>query len=143
MDLNGSVAELRRPLDPGRICREHQADIGGRVDDQGDGAGGGNRTTAAKPLEGKAGAALKGRVTLKGKAPDIAALTQQFQAADEVKPDQKEACFDMAPDAEKSEQMWTIGKDNGVGNVVVWIQPAGGDYFKIDPAKPTWPPRSN
>ena len=49
------------------------------------------------------------------------------------------ACFDMAPDAEKTEQVWKIGKDNGVGNVVVWIQPPEGYYFTSDPAKPTWP----
>jgi len=91
-----------------------------------------------KPVEGKAGATLKGRVTLKGKAPDVAALTEQLQGA--MKSSQsKEACFEMAPDAEKSEQIWKIGKDNGVGNVVVWIQPEAGDYFKSDPAKPTWP----
>ena len=35
--------------------------------------------------------------------------------------------------------MWKIGKDNGVANVVVWIQPPEGSYFKSDPAKPTWP----
>ena len=91
-----------------------------------------------KPLEAKAGATLKGRVTLKGKEPDLAALTQQLQAIMKGKPDQMTACFDMAPDAEKSEQVWKIGKDNGVGNVVVWIQPPADYYFKSDPAKPTW-----
>ena len=107
------------------------------------GGGPKNNTTAGpsaalKPVEGKAGATLKGRVTLKGNAPDVAALTEQLQGA--MKSSQsKEACFEMAPDAEKSEQIWKIGKDNGVGNVVVWIQPDAGDYFKSDPAKPTWP----
>ena len=45
------------------------------------------------------------------------------------------ACFDMAPDAEKSEQEWRLGKDNGVGNVVVWIQPPEGYYFKSRPGQ--------
>ena len=96
-------------------------------------------SAAMKPLEGKAGATLRGRVVLKGKEPDIAALTQQLQTIMKGKPDQMTACFDMAPEAEKSEQVWKIGKDNGVGNVVVWIQPPEGSYFKSDPAKPTWP----
>ncbi len=96
-------------------------------------------SVALKPLEAKAGATLKGHVKLTGKAPDLAALTQQLQTIMKGKPDQLTACFDMAPDAEKSEQVWKIGKDNGVGNVVVWIQPPADYYFKSDPAKPTWP----
>ena len=96
---------------------------------------------AAKPLEGKPGATLKGRVTLKGQGPNVAALTQDLQTAIKGKPDQLTACFDMAPDAEKSQQIWRLGKNNGVGNVVVWIQPPEGYYFKSDPAKPTWPPK--
>ncbi len=102
----------------------------------------GQTTTASaalKPIDGKAGATSRGRVVLKGKEPDIAALTQQLQTIMKGKPDQMTACFDMAPEAEKSEQVWKIGKDNGVGNVVVWIQPPEGSYFKSDPAKPTWP----
>ena len=92
-----------------------------------------------EPLTGKAGATLKGRVTLKGSAPDVAALTQQLQSLIKGKPDSMEACFNIAPDAEKTEQVWKIGKDNGVGNVVVWLEPSDGHYFASDPAKPTWP----
>ena len=102
--------------------------------------GGATNTAKAEPLLGKAGSTLKGRVTLKGKAPDIDALTQEVQASIKGKPDQLAACFDVPP-PEKSEQMWKIGKDNGVGNVVVWIQPPDGYYFKSDPAKATWPPK--
>ena len=99
-------------------------------------------TEKAKPLPGKPGATLKGRVTLQGSPPNLAALTQQLQSLIKGKPDSLTACFDMAPDAEKSEQVWKIGKDNGVGNVVVWIQPPDGYFFQSDPKKPTWPEKA-
>jgi hypothetical protein len=97
-------------------------------------------TEEKKPLEGKPGTVLKGKVTLKGSAPDLAALTSTLQNSIKTKPDQMTACFEMAPDAEKSQQYWVVdAATKGVGNVVVWIQPPGGYYFKIDPTKDkTW-----
>lgn len=87
-----------------------------------------------KPLEGKAGAVLKGKVTIKGK-PNTDALTKEIQKAMLDKVEQKATCFDMAPDAEKTEQKWVIDdKTGGVGNVVVWIQPPENTFFKVDPA---------
>ena len=91
-----------------------------------------------KALPAKHGAVLRGKVTIKG-APDIAA--ENAELADEIskKPDQKPACYDMAPDAERSQQKWVLDGKGGVGNVVVWIQPPANDYFQVDPNDKTWP----
>ena len=117
----------------------------GDDDDSGAGPskGAGSTTTAKteelKPLPSKQGATLKGKVTLKGAAPDIAALNAKYQAAIKSKPDQIGTCFDMAPEAEKTEPYWHIGAGNGVADAVVWIQPPQGYYFEVDKAQKTWP----
>ena len=119
----------------------------GRPEDEEDaGAGDGGGAAAAgpataaelKPLPAKHGAVLRGKVTFKG-APDIAAVNAEL--ADEIskKPDQKPTCFDMAPDAEKTQQKWVLDGKDGVGNVVVWIQPPANTYFQVDPNDKTWP----
>jgi hypothetical protein len=116
-------------------------------DDDESGAGpskGASATTTAKaeelkPLPGKQGATLKGKVTLKGAAPDIKALNEKYQADIKMKPDQLATCFDMAPEAEKTEPFWHIGADNGVSDAVVWIQPPEGYFFEVDKAQKTWP----
>jgi hypothetical protein len=97
------------------------------------------KTEDLKPLSGKVGATLKGKVTLKGAAPNIVALTTQLQDAIKTKQDQAATCFDMAPEAEKTEQVWHIGEGNGVSDAVVWIQPPEGYYFEVDKANKTWP----
>ena len=93
-----------------------------------------------KALPAKHGAVLKGKVTLKGAKPDLAALTQQLQDAIKQKPDQMAACFDIpaSDEAQKMQQQWVIDDQGGVGNVVVWIQPPSGSYFAIDPSDKTW-----
>jgi hypothetical protein len=105
---------------------------------------GANPTTTAqaeelKPLPSKAGATLKGKVTLKGAKPDIDALNAKYQMDIKSKPDQVATCFDMAPEAEKTEPFWHIGEGNGVSDAVVWIQPPEGYYFEVDTAHKTWP----
>jgi hypothetical protein len=86
-------------------------------------------------LPGKEGAVLKGRVTLKGSKPDTAVLTTQMQ--DLMKKKDTPTCFDMAPEAEKTQQKWILGDAGdgkvGVGNVVVWIQPPDGSFFRVSP----------
>ena len=92
-----------------------------------------------QPLEGKPGAVLKGRVVLKGDAPDVAALSKQLAAAMAQSRD-KATCYDSAPEVERIQPAWVFGKDGGVGNVVVWIQPPEGYFFKVDLEKnKTWP----
>ena len=115
-------------------------------EDAGAGDGGGaaaaGPATAAelKPLPAKHGAVLRGKVTIKG-APDIAA--ENAELADEIskKPDQKPTCYDIAPEAEKTQQKWVLDGKGGVGNVVVWIQPPANTYFQVDPNDKTWPDR--
>ena len=117
------------------------------VDDEGGGpaagADGGVKPPVVKaelkPLEGKAGAVLRGKVTLKG-SPNIDALAALVKNTIQAKKDDKGTCFDMAPDAEKTQQKWVIDdKTHGVGNVVVWIQPDPDHFFKVDPAGKSWP----
>jgi hypothetical protein len=116
----------------------------GDDDSSGEPSKGAGATTTAKtedlkPLPSKAGATLKGKVTLKGAAPDVAALNAKYQQDIKSKPDQIATCFDMAPEAEKTEPYWHIGADNGVSDAVVWIQPPEGYYFEVDTAHKTWP----
>jgi hypothetical protein len=116
----------------------------GDDDESGEPSKGGGPTVAAKteelkPLPSKAGATLKGKVTLKGTGPDIAALNAKYQMDIKSKPDQIATCFDMAPEAEKTEPYWHIGAGNGVSDAVVWIQPPEGYYFEVDAANKTWP----
>jgi hypothetical protein len=51
-----------------------------------------------------------------------------------MKEKNEEHCF-KGSDDEKSQQVWRIGKNNQVGNVIVWIHPAEGTYFKIEEGK--------
>jgi hypothetical protein len=106
-----------------------EADVGG---DSGS-VGGGAPTAPVelKPLASKQGATLKGRVTLKG-VPDKDAETMKLQAQMLAKTDQRAACYDLAPDAQKTQQVWVTDGQGGVGNVVVWIQPPPGYYFAVD-----------
>ena len=90
-------------------------------------------------MPSKPGATLKGKVTLKGSPPDLAALNAKYQADIKSKPDQVGTCFDMAPEAEKTEPFWRIGAGNGIADAVVWIQPPEGYYFEVDTSHKTWP----
>jgi hypothetical protein len=89
---------------------------------------------------------LKGRVTLKGERPDVAALDKALLAKMEANQDRKH-CLEGASEEEKSQQTWRVGKDTagrlskgaGVANVFVWLKPPEGKYFKIDWDKKPWP----
>jgi hypothetical protein len=81
---------------------------------------------------------LKGRVTLKGSPPNLDAMTKELQDAMKAKTDDTNACIDTAPADQKDQQKWRIGKNQGVGNVFVWLEPPKGKYFKVDMAKKTW-----
>ncbi len=81
---------------------------------------------------------LKGRVTLEGAEPDLAAETKDLHSKMEANAQDGKFCLS-APDAEKNQQKWVIGQNKGVGNVFVWLQPPSGKYFKVDMSKKTWP----
>jgi hypothetical protein len=111
--------------------------------DTGGDTGGGSTAGPAKPAEmtalpAKHGAVLRGKVTIQG-APDINYENQELVDEISKKPDQKPACYDIAPEAEKTQQKWVLDGKGGVGNVVVWIQPPTNGYFQIDPNDKTWP----
>lgn len=100
------------------------------------GKSGGSKEKTA--VEGNYSGTLKGKVTFKGKAPDLDAATKELVA--QMEKGDKAHCVDSATAAEKSQQKWIISKDNGLANVVVWIKPAEkNQYFKIDKSKKTWP----
>jgi hypothetical protein len=84
-------------------------------------------------------ATVKGRVTLKGDKPDIEALNKEMLKAIDANQDKNHCLSDKAPADQKEQQTWRIGKDNGVGNVFVWLEPPEGHYFKIDWDKKPWP----
>jgi len=80
---------------------------------------------------------VKGRITVEGDKPDVAALTKDLVAAIEANKQDGKFCME-APEDQKSEQIWRFGPNNGVGNVFVWLAPPEGKYFKIDWDKKSW-----
>jgi hypothetical protein len=80
---------------------------------------------------------VKGRVTLEGDKPDVAALTKDVLAAIEANKQDGKFCLEAPPD-QKDQQTYRIGQNNGVGNVFVWLAPPEGKYFKIDWDKKPW-----
>jgi hypothetical protein len=74
---------------------------------------------------------LKGKITLKGAAPDIETATKDLLAQINAK-DDKATCLKGSP-SEVTEQTYRLGgPDNKqVGNVFVWIMPETGTYFQI------------
>jgi hypothetical protein len=82
---------------------------------------------------------LKGKVTLAGEKPNLEELNTKFKA--KIDKDQTVCLAADAPDEQKTQQEWRISKDGGVGNVVVWLRPADGTYFKKHDADPAWAPK--
>lgn len=83
---------------------------------------------AKKALEGKGTGTIKGKVTLDGDAPAGAKV--------KVDPNNKDAAHCMKGDLE--DLTWVVGKDKGLGNVIVYLKPPAGSYFKVDTSKKTW-----
>jgi hypothetical protein len=88
------------------------------------------------PLGSTGWTTVKGRVTLKGEKPDLAAMNKDVKAAIDAFRD-REDCL-AAPDDQKDQQTWRIGKKDGVANVFVWLAPPEGKYFEIDWDKKPW-----
>jgi hypothetical protein len=106
-----------------------------------DEGGSGTPTKAAKgemkELASTGWGTLKGKVTLEGSLPgDIDKQNTELLASIDKNTD-KAICLS-GPESEKTQQSWRV-KDGAVENVVVWLRPPEGHYFKIDMADPTWP----
>jgi len=63
-------------------------------------------------------------------------LTKAFQ--DKIKQDRDYCLAAGASEFEKSFFEWVVDDKGGVGNVVVWLRPPQGQYFKVDLSKKTW-----
>jgi hypothetical protein len=81
-----------------------------------------------KPLETAKRGTIKGKVALAGNKPDTTALDKTLKSAME-KHQNKDVCL-AGTEAEKSQQKYIIN-DGGVGNVVVYLKPPKGSYFKL------------
>jgi len=95
--------------------------------DGSDGAGDGDKTALATTGWGT----LQGQVTLDSNVPAGASFD------DKMKNNKDKVVCLMGP---KSDQTWLLSKDGKkrVQNVVVWLDPGPGKYFKVDPSKKTW-----
>src|SRR5947208_2304235 len=91
----------------------------------------------AKPVPAKTEAGkdtvLKGRVTLKGGPPNVDSDDEGLRKSIRDKNLTSE-CITSVPEKDKDQvgqQNWKVSADGGVGNVVVWLRPPPGYYFKI------------
>jgi hypothetical protein len=91
-----------------------------------------------QPVASTGWATVRGRVTLEGNPPDVAALDRELLAKMDANQDRKH-CLAGASEAEKSQQTWRVGKDRGVCNVFVWLAPPEGRCFPIDWDRKPWP----
>jgi hypothetical protein len=88
--------------------------------------------TMAVPLPKPRENVLRGKVTVQGKKPDLARLTEDLRAAIAKNTD-KDFCLGGSAE-EVAQQTWQIGAKGGVGNVFVWIEPAEtGAFFQVSP----------
>jgi len=82
----------------------------------------GGSSKGVKFVEGKGTGTLKGHVKLDGTV-DVKTLTKEYQARFNEKADQKDYCLKGGPESVE-EQRYRVGRNNQVGNVFVWIEPA-------------------
>lgn len=94
------------------------------------GGGGSSGGAEAKKSTIKPGTAtVTGKVVYSGDLPVIASLTKVMdEHAD------KKTCHE-GTEAEKVDQTWTIGKDRGVANAVIWLSPPGDSEFEVKDEK--------
>jgi hypothetical protein len=102
-------------------------------DSTGDKKGGSEDAGGGKTLLASNGwGAIKGQVTLDGSVPEGASFVDKMN-----KHKDKARCLK----GPKHDQTWLVATKGGkkvVQNVVVWLDPGEGKYFKVDPAKKTW-----
>src|SRR5262245_20849398 len=93
------------------------------------------RAPAPRPRVPRGKSILRGKIVLKGDAPNVETLTKQLRKAIDDLRDEgiKGYCLN-CDDFEKSQQAYRLGgpKNKQVGNVFVWIAPAEGGFFPID-----------
>jgi hypothetical protein len=89
---------------------------------------GGEKTAVASTGTGT----IKGKVVYDGELPAPGDLKAAMQAVSKV--EEREHCLK----ADTENPTWILGADKGVKNVVVWVRPPDGQYFKItgDQTKP-------
>ncbi|HJT78321.1 MAG TPA: hypothetical protein VJ739_14050, partial [Gemmataceae bacterium] len=99
----------------------------------------GPRRVGLQELPSTGWGTLEGRVTLDGPAPEglIKEMNASLMKLME-RNNNKDVCL-AAPESQRTQQVWRISKDGGVGNVVVWLRPPEGFFFKVDRGHPTWP----
>jgi hypothetical protein len=95
------------------------------------------RAPALTELVGTGTGTLKGKVVFKGPKPDLKKATDDLQAQMKASAD-KATCFRGTPE-EIVQQKWRIDPKGGVANVFVALKAPKGTFFKVDPAKKTWP----
>jgi hypothetical protein len=102
---------------------EKKADVVAADNDK---KGGGDEATV--PLDKPTDATIKGYVKYKGEAPKMKVDDRIMKHKDDGA-----KCMEGGKKDEMniSEQMWIIGKDNGVDNVVISLAPPAGKSFKI------------
>ncbi len=87
------------------------------------GAGGTPASSGEKtPVEGTGVATIKGKVTYDGTPPEMKSLVEAMNAV----PQDKDMCLS----GDTKEQLWMVGADKGVANVVVWVKAPDGKYLK-------------
>jgi hypothetical protein len=113
---------------------------GGKDEKKSEGSGGGDKGQASSGDSGtpagemkvlKPGnGVLKGIITLKGAKPDREARDKELHAEIEKNASQKDYCL-KGSESETSYQALRVGKNNQVGNVVVWIKPEKNSFFEV------------
>jgi len=127
---------------------------GGKKDDDDDGPappkkkrGGGTAAAAEtlKPVQGKYEGTITGKVTFEGDPASVEELTAALQKEISAKPDDHSYCMkgrlpsdpadfkSSIQPYETVEQEYRIGKNKGLGNVFVWIEPEAGYHFEVPP----------
>jgi hypothetical protein len=92
----------------------------------GDGGGSPKATSGEKtPLAVKETAALKGKVTYAGTPPPRETLKGLMEKLDDAK--SREVCLS----GDTQTQLWIVGPDGGVANVVVFLRAPDGKYFEV------------
>jgi hypothetical protein len=76
------------------------------------------------PIQAPARGSLSGKITFVGQRPDTEAMTKQLHAR--AKLHRNADVFFAGSKEETSQQEWRIDEKDGVGNVLVWLQPPKG-----------------
>jgi hypothetical protein len=104
------------------------------ADGDGDGDGSGDSADVGDPLPAKGFAILEGVAYFKGKTPKRKVIVYE-----DFDPKQKVIC--MANKDQAKDMTWLVHDEDGkkvVENVVVYLVPPKGKYFKINPKQKSW-----